>query len=114
MKDVSIIDDDFMEGEIVTRVAESPAAREKQLENLAINLAEKQLKDGTASPSVITHFLKLASTRDEIERDVMRSQAILVRAKAEQIQVNQQAQDSAQKAMEAMKQYSGTNADDHL
>lgn len=50
--------------------AQDPVAREKQLINLAVDLAEKQLIEGTASPSVLTHYLKLASTRETVERDL--------------------------------------------
>ncbi len=42
-----------------TPPADTPEARENQLISAAVNLAEKQLLDGTASPSVITHYLRL-------------------------------------------------------
>ena len=51
--------------------AQDPVAREKQLINLAVDLAEKQLIEGTASPSVLTHYLKLASTRETVEREIL-------------------------------------------
>ena len=51
------------------RPAISPDAREKQLISLAIDLAEQQLKDGTASSQVITHFLKMGSEREKLERE---------------------------------------------
>ena len=40
------------------RPALTPEARENQLIALAVNLAEKQLREGTASSQVITHYLK--------------------------------------------------------
>ena len=50
------------------RPASSPEARENQMISLAIDLAEQQLRDGTASSQVITHYLKLGSTK---EREVI-------------------------------------------
>ena len=52
-------------------VATSPEARENQLISLAVDLAEQQLRDGTASSQVISHFLKLASTKEKLEREIL-------------------------------------------
>lgn len=90
-----------------------PLAREKQLEALAIDLAERQLIDGSASPSVITHYLKLASTREQIERETLIAQATLVKAKANAIESQQQNENAAQNALKAMQHYSPSNADQH-
>lgn len=90
-----------------SRPATSPEARESQLVNLAVNLAEKQLKDGTAAPSVINHFLKLASRRETIEREILDRQAKLLEAKTNSLQKEKEAERTAKEAIEAMKQYSG-------
>ena len=45
------------------RPALTPEARENQMIALAVDLAEQQLRDGTASSQVITHYLKLGSTK---------------------------------------------------
>lgn len=95
-----------------SRKALDPAAREKQLSNLAMNLAEEQLRDGTASPSVITHFLKLASTREAIEREVLEGQKKLVDAKASSITSHSDSERTAELALGAFRKYQG-NADDH-
>ena len=42
----------------------NPEARENLLVSLAIDLAEKQLREGSASAQVITHYLKLAGRRE--------------------------------------------------
>ena len=39
--------------------ATTPEGRENEMVSLAIDLAEKQIREGTASSQVITHFLKL-------------------------------------------------------
>ena len=51
------------------RPALSPEARENQLISLAVDLAEKQLQEGTASSQVITHYLKLGSTKERLEKE---------------------------------------------
>jgi hypothetical protein len=92
------------------RPATTPEAREQQLVSLAVNLAEKQLRDGTASPSVINHFLKIASTRETIEREILEKQSKLIEAKAQTINKDREAEDLAKAAIEAMKNYnSGSN-----
>ena len=85
----------------------TPEAREQQLVRKAVDLAERQLEDGTAAPSVINHFLKIASSREAIERDILEKQARLIEAKAETIGKDRDAQDLAKMAIEAMKTYGG-------
>ena len=65
------------------RPALTPEARENQLIYLATELAEKQLKEGTASSQVITHYLKLGSTKEKIEREILEKQKELISAKTE-------------------------------
>lgn len=91
--------------EVMGRPASTPEAREAQLVNLAVTLAEKQLRDGTASPSVINHFLKIASSRETIEREILEKQAKLIEAKAANINKDREAEDLAKAAIEAMKNY---------
>ena len=56
------------------RPALTPEARENQLISLAIDLAEQQLRDGTASSQVITHYLKLGSTKEKLEREKLKNE----------------------------------------
>lgn len=85
--------------------ASDPESREKQLIQLAVDLAEKQLIDGSAPPSVINHFLKLASKRETLERDILEKQAELITAKSQGIKGNKDAEKLAKEAIEAMKSY---------
>lgn len=88
------------------RPATNPEAREQQLVNLAVNLAEKQLREGTASPSVISHFLKLASQRERLEREILEKNARLIDAKAKNIDKERESEEVAKAAIDAMKKYS--------
>ncbi len=93
------------EKKLTGKPASNPEAREQQLVNLAVTLAEKQLRDGTASPSVINHFLKIASSRETIEREMLKKQAELIEAKAKNISKDREAEELAKAAIEAMKSY---------
>lgn len=89
------------------RPASSPEAREKQLISLAVNLAEKQLMEGTASSQVITHYLKLGSTREQLETEIREKQKELIEAKTEAIQSAKRIEELYSDALDAMKNYSG-------
>ena len=65
-----------------SRPAISPESRENQMIALAVDLAEKQLRDGTASSQVITHFLKLATVQEKLKNDKLVAENKLLKAKA--------------------------------
>lgn len=89
------------------RPALTPEARENQMISLAVGLAEQQLIQGTASSQVITHFLKLGSTRAQIEKEMLTEQKQLVAAKTESIKAAQRIEALYGEAMDAMRSYSG-------
>lgn len=95
------------------RPALTPEAREGQLISLAVDLAEQQLRDGTASAQVITHYLKLGSTRERLERELLETQNRLAAAKAEAIASQEHIEELYTNAMEAMRRYSGHARDDY-
>lgn len=87
------------------RPALDPEDRDKQLMNKAYNLAEKQLEDGTASPSVINHFLKIASRRETLEREILASQKLLIEAKSHNIKEANDTKKLVEDAMDAIRKY---------
>jgi len=89
------------------RPATSPEARENRLISLAVDLTEQQLMDGTASPSVITHFLKLATERDRLERVKIERETELLNAKVDAINQSKEIQKLYENAMAAFRGYSG-------
>lgn len=96
------------------RPALTPEARENQMISLAVDLAEKQLREGTASSQVITHYLKLGSTKDRIEREILEKQKELIEAKTKSYQSAEEMKELYLNALEAMKRYSGHGeSDDH-
>ncbi|MEG0239502.1 MAG: hypothetical protein RR643_05060 [Anaerorhabdus sp.] len=86
--------------------AMDPEMREKQLINKAVNLVEKQLDDGTASSAVLVHYLKLATKRENLEREILEKQAKLIAAKTDTIDNAKDSKELMSKAIDAMKQYS--------
>ena len=93
------------------RPALTPEARENQLISLAVDLAEKQLLEGTASSQVITHYLKLGSTKERIEKEILEKQKDLIVAKTESLQSAPRMEELYEKAMMAMSDYSGQTKD---
>ena len=94
------------------RPALSPEARENQLIALAIDRAEEQLMNGTASSQVITHFLKLGSTKAELEREKLAMETEMMKAKTESLQSQKKMDELYMQAINAMKKYSGNGDDD--
>ena len=89
------------------RPALSPEARESQLVSYAIDLAERQLLEGTASSQVITHYLKLGTTKEKLEREKLERENELLRAKADALQSAQRVEELYADAIKAMATYSG-------
>jgi outer membrane murein-binding lipoprotein Lpp len=87
----------------------TPEARELQLIALATDLAEQQLRDGTASSQVISHFLKLGSSRAELEKEKLAMENQHLRAKTEAIQAQQREDEMFERAIEAMRRYQGAS-----
>ena len=94
------------------RPALTPEARENQLISLAMDQAEKQLIEGTASSQVITHFLKLGSSKERIEKEILEKQKELIEAKTESLQSAKRIEELYINAMNAMRKYSGQEDSD--
>ena len=93
------------------RPALTPEARENQLVSLAINLAEQQLRDGTASSQVITHYLKLGSQKERLEIEKLQRENELLKAKTDSIASAKRTEELYENALRAMREYSGHGDD---
>lgn len=96
------------------RPALTPEARENQLIAAAVDLAEKQLLEGTASSQVITHYLKLGSSKERLEKEKLERENELLRAKTESLQSLKRIEELYKDALDAMKSYSGNERDELL
>lgn len=87
--------------------ATTPEARENQLIAKAVDLAEKQLEDGTASAQVISHYLKLGSSRERLEQERLEQEVSLLRIKQEAIASAARVEELYKTALDAMRSYAG-------
>lgn len=99
-------------GIIKSRPGLTPESRENQLISLAIDLAEKQLREGSASSQVISHFLKLGSTTSMLEKQTLSKNLDLITAKTEAIKSGKVIEELYTNALAAMRSYSGNNNSD--
>lgn len=84
---------------------------ENQMILLAMDRAREQLINGTASAQVITHFLKLGSTKERLDQQNISQDIKLKEAKTNAIQSAESAEELYSNAIAAMSIYSG-EADD--
>jgi hypothetical protein len=89
------------------RPATTPEGRENQLISLAVDLAEKRLREGTASAQEITQLLKLGSSRERLEQERLGYENQLVQAKIEAMASAQRVEALYEKAISAMRSYAG-------
>lgn len=85
----------------------TPEAREDELVSLAHDLAEKQIREGSASSQVVTHFLKLGSTRERLEQERLAHENELTRVKIEAIESQKRVEELYMEALNAMRSYRG-------
>jgi len=88
--------------------------RESQMVSLAVDLAEKQLADGTASSQVITHFLKMGSTREKLEQERLVRENALLESKVEAMASAKRIEELYEEAIISMRLYSGTTTEEDL
>lgn len=91
------------------RPATSPEARENQLVSLAVDLAEEQLLNGTASAQVVTHYLKLGTQREKLEREKLMRENELLKAKVEAVASAGRIEELYRDALNAMRSYGGSD-----
>lgn len=98
--------------DINMRPALSPENDESQMISLAMTLVKKRLIEGTASSQETTHFLKLASAKARLEKEILEKQRDLITAKTEQLQSQKRMEELYSEAIAAMRRYSGQGDSD--
>ena len=91
------------------RPAVTREGREAQLIALAERRAEEQLKAGTASSQVITHYLKLGAQREResLEQELLKQKIETERAKVESFQSAKRIEELYTNALNSMRRYRG-------
>lgn len=92
--------------------AKTMEARENQLIAASIDLAEAQIRNGKVSAQVLTHFLKLGTTKERLEKEKLKQENELLRAKTESLQSSRNVEALYKDALNAMRSYRGENVDD--
>lgn len=95
------------------RPATTPEARENQMISAAIDLAEKQILEGTASAQVISHYLKLGSTRERLEQERLANENAVLRAKVESMGSAKRVEELYEQALNAMRSYAGQDYEEY-
>ena len=94
------------------RPAKTLEGRENQLISLAVDLAEKQLREGTASAQVITHYLKLGSTKERLEMEKLKKENDLLIVKKQAIESSKRMEELYEEALSAFRDYNGQHHDE--
>lgn len=94
-------------GDIPHRPYMTPEGRENDVVAMAYDLAEKQIREGTASSQVITHFLKLGTAKERLEREILAEQKKLIVAKTETLESEKKDKVAYEEVLAAMKKYRG-------
>lgn len=101
------------EPEFQAMPALTPAGREARMVARAMDLAEQQLMNGTASSQVITHFLKLGTETAKLERERLENENLLLKAKADQIRSSAENKELYANAIKAMSRYRPESDDEN-
>jgi hypothetical protein len=72
-----------------------------------MDLAEKQIDNGTASAQVISHFLKVGSSREHLEQQLLEETIALKAAQRENMASAARVEELYEAAIGAMRAYSG-------
>lgn len=88
-------------------VNRSPEDKEKEMISLAYEQAEQELREGRASSQVLIHFLKLGSTKEQLEKAKLQEEVKLVKAKTDSIESSERSEIAYKEALNALKRYSG-------
>lgn len=94
-------------GKKQTRTAITDEGRETQIVSLALDEAEKQIRNGTASSQLLTHFVKMGSGRERLEQERLRNENELLKAKVKDMEDRKEIQALYKEALSAMRAYAG-------
>lgn len=103
--------DEQLTTNLPTHAATSMEARENELISLAYDAAEKRIREGTATSQEIVHFLKLGSSTDRLQKELMESEMKLKDARIQSLESADHLEKIYSDAIEAMKRYSGHEDD---
>lgn len=98
---------EYEEQNFVGPPALTPEDAEDELISMAINLARQRLSDGTASNQLIAEVIKLGTTKERLQKEKLRRENEMLRAKTEAIKSQKHAEELAANAINAFRRYAG-------
>lgn len=87
--------------------ARSAIEQENRCISLAMDLAERKLRDGTASSQLISQFVKYGSSHERLERENQELNNQLLVAKTDAIKSAERMEEVYAEAINAMRSYGG-------
>lgn len=79
---------------------------------MAYDLAEKKIRDGTASSQVLAYFLKLGSMKEEREKEKLQEEIKLLKAKTKNLESLSTGESLYKEAIRAFRKYNGEEYND--
>lgn len=90
--------------------AMTPEDQEDQLISLAVDLAVKRLREGTASNQLVSEIIKLGTTKERLAKEKLQRENEMLRAKTEAIEASRRNGEMYAEALKAMREYAGVQA----
>ena len=94
--------------------AKTLAGRNDQLTEAAFKLAHKRLLNETASAQEVVHFLKQGSIREELEREKIRQENVVLQARVKEMESRVSSENLSRAALDAFRGYVATTDDDEI
>lgn len=85
----------------------SVEARESQLVSLAMDLAERRLREGTASSAEVVEIMRWGSKRSKLEQELNETKIELMKAKKEALESTKRIEELFDEAMHQFRRYNG-------
>ena len=87
--------------------AMSPEDQEDQLVTLAVDLAMRRLKEGTASNQLVAEIIKMGTQKERLAREKLQRENDMLKVKTEAIEASKRNSELYADAIKAFRQYSG-------
>lgn len=94
------------------RRAQTPEERENQLIALALDRVEERMQNRTATAQEYIQFIRMASSKARAEADKVALELELVKAKTENLRMQQKNEEMFSNAIKAFKRYSGADSEE--
>lgn len=98
----------------IRRKASTPEMREQQIAASAMDLAERQIRKGTASSQTINHYLDIGSPLYKLKMKKAAYEIELIKAKIEEAKQSTKLEAMYADAMTAMRTYKGEDDSEKL